>query len=301
MAPKAEAPKDSGADAGSNSTVMGASLYLGWGLGFLGTWFTFLSPFAIRCQSSVLTPDGRADHEPLDNLMFSFACIAAVGILDCSIARLFGPGRYFALHTMVNAIMIYFVSNDLILMLSAKNPYDTVSCTREGTPCVNKLPLDLTVGIHLWHSLAYALKPIDWVHHIPSYVVCALGICLPFGPVLNASVFALMGLPGGIDYMMLTLIKIKMLHPRVEKDWNQTMNVWLRYPLAMMTAAAMCGGPLLHPEHFASKTHRIMFFLVGVHHFWNGGFFMYRTVDARTRFTIKEKEKAAAAKAAKAS
>ena len=57
-------------------------------------------------------------------------------------------------------------------------------------------------------------------------------------------------------------------------------------------------GPLIHPEHFSGLGHRAGHFLVGLHHYWNGCFFMYRTVDARTRFAIKEKEKKAAAAAA---
>ena len=48
-------------------------------------------------------------------------------------------------------------------------------------------------------------------------------------------------------------------------------------------------GPLIHPEHFSGLGHRAGHFLVGLHHYWNGCFFMYRTVDARTRFVEKLK------------
>ena len=40
--------------------------------------------------------------------------------------------------------------------------------------------------------------------------------------------------------------------------------------------------------------------LIGVHNYWNGGFFMYRTVDARTRYIIKQKQAKEEAKAGKA-
>ena len=56
-------------------------------------------------------------------------------------------------------------------------------------------------------------------------------------------------------------------------------------------------GPYLHPEYYVSKLHIAGTLLFGFHCYWNAGFFMYRTVDARTRFVIKEKELAAAKKA----
>ena len=105
-----------------------------------------------------------------------------------------------------------------------------------------------------------------------------------------------MGLPGGIDYALLTATKLGLLHPRVEKDLNQTLNVWMRCPIALVSAFLMIFGAVLQPAHFTGMGHRVGHALIGVHHYWNGQFFMYRTVDARTRFAIKEKEKKEAAK-----
>ena len=149
---------------------------------------------------------------------------------------------------------------------------------------------DLTIAHHLWHSLAYALKPIDLIHHIPSIFICVICLSFGWGPVLNIQILFLMGIPGGIDYFLLTLIKLKLLHPRVEKNINQSLNVWIRCPGAMAFALAMMASPLVQPANFATDTHRWVTLLCGVHHFWNAGFFMYRTVDARTRYFIKEKE-----------
>ena len=107
---------------------------------------------------------------------------------------------------------------------------------------------------------------------------------------MNASIIILMGIPGGIDYLLLTLVKLKLLHPKVEKDKNQLLNVWLRCPVAVITAFISIVGAYLHPQHFTGMPHRCLHALVGLHHYWNGCFFMYRTVDARTRFAIKQKE-----------
>ena len=228
----------------------------------------------------------------------SYRCAVEIqdcGTFDMAIARLFGAGRYFALHTAINMVCVAFTWRDAILALSFANPFDSNSCVLPGTPCANKLSMDLTMGIHLWHSLAYALKPIDWIHHLPAHAVCAIGIFLAWGPVLNLSIIVLMGIPGGIDYALLTATKLGLLHPSVEKNLNQSLNVWLRCPVTTLSAYLMFFGALLHPEHFAGTGHRVGHALIGVHHFWNGNFFMYRTVDARTRYVLKEKEKKAQA------
>ena len=131
----------------------------------------------------------------------------------------------------------------------------------------------------------------QWVHHIPAHIVCSIGIFLAWGPVLNFAIIALMGIPGGIDYALLTATKLGLLHKRVEKNLNQWLNVWIRCPIAVVSAYMMFFGALLHPEYFTSYGHRLGHGFIGVHHFWNALFFMYRSVDARTRFFIEEKMK----------
>ena len=48
-----------------------------------------------------------------------------------------------------------------------------------------------------------------------------------------------MGVPGCIDYALLTLVKQGKVAPRVEKDLNQSLNVWLRCPIAMVSASML--------------------------------------------------------------
>ena len=195
-------------DAGSNSTVKGRRFFFALALGAVGLWHSFSPSTAERVHKAVFTPDGRTGTEPLDNLLFSFACIGFCGLFDMCVARWFGQARYFALHVAVNAVNIFFTTDDFKTTLLSPRILEMHSCMADGTPCCNKLPLDLTVGITLWHSLAYALKPIDWVHHVPALAVCAIGVLFPWGPSLNAACFIYMGLPGGIDYLLLVFVYV---------------------------------------------------------------------------------------------
>ena len=225
-------PTEAPSDAGGNKTVMGVRFILAWVLGAAGIYHMGFGPFSTRAIRAVWHPDGTSANEPLDNLMFSFACIGLCGLFDVLAAARFGSARYFVLHVAVNAVNIYFTWSDFTFTMLNPAVAGTHSCAAaSGAVCCNKVALDLTVGVTLWHSLAYALKPIDLIHHIPSLIVCGMGILFPWGPSLNAAAIIFMGVPGGIDYLLLVFIKLKMLPPLFEKDWNQTLNVWMRAPL----------------------------------------------------------------------
>lgn len=107
------------------------------------------------------------------------ACIGLCGLVDLCVARHFGPGRYFALHVAVNLVTSPFALRDFATTFTNPTPFAMASCANAGTPCAAKLTVDLAMGIHLWHGLAYSLKPIDWVHHIPAHVVCLIGLFFP--------------------------------------------------------------------------------------------------------------------------
>lgn len=281
-------PKES--DAGSNKTVKGFRFFLGWAVAALGGYHCFVGPNAGRVHRAMY--EYAADGPPtqaLDHMFIAFACIGFCGLFDTLVAARFGDARYFVLHVAVNVVTVYHTWGDFVHFFTSASPYDLNSCAVAGTHCANKLALDLTVGIHLWHSLAYALKPIDWVHHLPAHIVGACGIIFPFGPVLNATCVLLMGVPGGLDYLLLVFVKLKMLPSLTEKTINQKLNVWMRCPLSAYCGVVMVMGLYLKPGHFVSTGHMVGHALMGVHAYWNGCFFMYRTVDARTRFVEKLK------------
>ena len=277
-------------DGRPNSIVLGWRLLVAVGLGAAGLYGTFFGATASRVRTAVIHPkrDDGLNHI-LDNLIFVCSCIGFVGIFDLFIARFFAGGRLFALHFAVNAACVAFAWRDALATLVTANPFEANLCGRTGTSCSNKVPLNLTAAMHLWYSFAYASRLIDWVHHIPSHVVCAIGIIYPWGPVLNFSIIILMGVPGSIDNLLRTLTKAKLLQPRVEKNWNQSLHVWIRCPGCVVSAFIIVGGAWLHAELFSSAVHRFLHALVGVHHYCNGCFFMYRAVDRHTRHVIKHK------------
>ena len=101
--------------------------------------------------------------------------------------------------------------------------------------------------------------------------------------------WALMGIPGMIDYGLLVAVKQGWLGAGVEKRWNEGLNVWMRSPFCAICAFVLITSIFNHPEIFVSNTQKFVQLINGVHCGWNGQFFMSRTVDARTRFDMARK------------
>ena len=65
--------------------------------------------------------------------------------------------------------------------------------------------------------------------------------------------FFMCGLPGGIDYFMLALVKFGSMSPFTEKAWNTRLNVWLRSPGLLLTAFCLILGRF--DEHSPESVH----------------------------------------------
>ena len=75
----------------------------------------------------------------------------------------------------------------------------------------------------------------------------------------------------------------------IEKKTNEGLNVWMRSPFCSICAFILITSIFVHPEIFVSDLQRFAQFVNGVHAYWNGQFFMSRTVEARTKFVLAKK------------
>ena len=135
------------------------------------------------------------------------------------------------LHCVANFAVVVFAMNDVIFAFTEPH----LTCEVSASP----IPSYVIGALHLYHLMAYSTSRADWFHHI---LFC--GTLVPIGlispnPIVNVFSFFLSGLPGGIDYLMLALVKHGRLSREVEKVWNARINVWLRSPGCMAAAGVM--------------------------------------------------------------
>ena len=86
-------------------------------------------------------------------------------------------------------------------------------------------------AIHIYHMICFHCTKDDYFHHfVFAGIICPLGFYFKAGPIQNAVGFFICGLPGGLDFVMLALVKYKMMFALTEKKFNARINVWLRSP-----------------------------------------------------------------------
>eukprot|EP00043_Microstomoeca_roanoka_P003559 m.44438 g.44438 ORF g.44438 m.44438 type:complete len:276 (-) comp12112_c1_seq1:255-1082(-) len=229
---------------------------------------------------------------------------AALFVLDFALVRLkwfperASATRYFTLHIFINAIVVAIHLKDVIATYTdPTNAYLGPTDTR-GTMAI--------FALHMYHIVFYQpLDWIDWVHHIVMVVVMLpLAYCLAPGHMIGHGAFYVSGLPGGIDYVFLVLIKCKIITKMQEKKWNVYVQNWIRAPGCvihawltyhnLIEAKKRMDDPTL-PDRLPtshipifSNQHFAVFaaWVVILTFYWNGMFFLERVIRSHERHAV---------------
>lgn len=176
-------------------------------------------------------------------------------------------GRWFILHTIGNMITTYYTAPIVYNVL-----LDPIK-SFEDEP--NYRPLNITMALHIYHSLFFTnLTKIDWIHHI---VMCTVAGCSYFyqvGNCTNFLIFFINGLPGGLDYFMLALVKHNKLDYLKEKQYNSYINIWIRSPGIIIGAYNLYLADI-YGKLETGLLEKIM--ILGAF-LWNAQYFTYRVV-----------------------
>ena len=165
--------------------------------------------------------------------------------LTCSfthyfIRKLFNYNRdtsYFLIHFIFNMFMVYKTYERTFLCFT--QPLKSMI----GYHSID--PMIWLSSFHLSHIiLDYKyLKIIDWIHHFFSvFIICLLNIYYFVGSLSDLAIFFGSGLPGGINYLCLYLVKIKIMSKETEKFINCYLNMLCRLPglLYWMSLSWIC-------------------------------------------------------------
>jgi hypothetical protein len=132
--------------------------------------------------------------------------------------------RWFSLHALANALTCIFSIPDLVYVF--RNPLCGMV-----TPAMSWLPTHAGMAIHIYHCIGFSLRTDDIVHHVVfGGGMGCLNWALPWGRVTNSLLFFITGLPGGITYVMLVLVKLGKLKSLTEKSASAWINTWIRTP-----------------------------------------------------------------------
>eukprot|EP00937_MAST-01D_sp_MAST-1D-sp2_P007905 g7905.t1 len=161
-------------------------------------------------------------HVPLCLVWF-----LVMGAIDFVVLRprLLKGAPWFALHSSMNMLVTVFGLSDVMYIL------DRPHCAMVA-PTQSWIPSHIAVTLHVYHCVAYTELRFDDIFHHAVFVApfAAMQLTMMWGPICNLLMFFITGLPGGIDYALLVLVKQGRLSRLQEKRYNASIMVWLRMP-----------------------------------------------------------------------
>ena len=196
-------------------------------------------------------------------------CFCFIGSIDKIINKtvLSLKARWFFLHIFVNLIVTIFSYNDTKYCLT-----DPINCFVR--PWDSSLPFMIASVSHIYHIIAFSnLHFDDYLHHI-TMGPFAGGIAFLFLKVsgTNLALMGLTGIPGGLDYVMLTLVKTGFIDRLIEKKWNVVIQTWFRMPLLIFGASIFYVNYIVHQlSHWS--------ILCGMLAYWNGIYYQHDTLS----------------------
>eukprot|EP00966_Prymnesium_polylepis_P099213 2297947-Prymnesium_polylepis.2 len=134
-------------------------------------------------------------------------------------------------------------------------------------------------AIHIYHPIFFKTGKMDWIHHVPVYILNTMMFTVLTGPAFQAQVCILTGIPGGIDYLLQVVEGQGCLSRAIYKGWSSWINTYVRAPLAYLTGYVGILGLCWQREE-ASLWQSVVCVLMGVHACWNAPFFGRQAVEA---------------------
>lgn len=203
--------------------------------------------------------------------IYTFLIFIILSCSDYTFQRILKCGRYdsakyFLNHFLANMVICYYCYEDVWYVIW--DPIDAIKSTRNCD-----LVLSIIEGIHLYHTVIYfkKLTLIDWVHHLATFYMIGAAKMYHNGIVYNFGNFFLCGLPGGIDYLLLFLVKRGWMDKISEKYINTVLNAWIRNPgILFYSCILLTHSQLLAGHHFVLHCAALCF--------WNAIFFNNRVL-----------------------
>ncbi len=134
--------------------------------------------------------------------------------------------RWFFTHAIANTFITIYTFENFITCL-----YEPLLMAEDNIN--DYLPMNVAISLHLFHLISSYnnLTIIDWIHHLVSCLFCGfISQIFINGKMTQYALFFLCGLPGGIDYYLLTLNKYGLINKITEKKINVYLNMCIRLP-----------------------------------------------------------------------
>jgi hypothetical protein len=181
-----------------------------------------------------------------------------------------------ALHVFANIVLTILTLPGAVRALA--NPQNS-TVVANGAYQPNSLYMAWVFALHIYHPIFFKTGVMDWIHHVPVYILNMLTFSIPTGNAIHLQGVNMVGIPGGIDYLLQVLEGEGKLSRARYKEYCCVINTWVRAPFGAVASYVSFVG-LYHGWHAATAWQAFVFFFLGLHAFWNPPFFCRQAVEA---------------------
>ena len=183
-------------------------------------------------------------------------------------------GKYYLVHFLNNMYIVYLCLPDVYFSYFHFNDFIKYPSNYEAAI--------ITFAIHFYHTIIYwnKLRYDDLLHHILMILVALpISFLAKTGSLLGHSLFYTTGLPGGIDYLMLVLVRNGIINKLTEKKVNNYLNLWIRCPGCIAHGTLTLVGYNMVKDIECISIYCFYYYVItGLIVFWNGIYFMNQVV-----------------------
>ncbi len=196
-------------------------------------------------------------------------------------------GIYYFNHFIANMIVVYNTFHFVIKAYDDSNYEDDYQFILQAKYIVYSL--------HIYHIIWYyeKLRYMDWLHHFLMVgITLPLTELIPNNNLIGHCLFFVNGLPGGIDYLLLLLVRNNIIDKMLEKTLNTYINLWIRCPGCISNVTLSIYNMIKYNVVLTNISH-IASIIIIILVYWNGIYFMNQVVidHTLTQYTKKIEKK----------
>lgn len=160
--------------------------------------------------------------------------------------------RWFFTHALANLVVVITGARAVAVMFADPlHAMDSrVYSDTSMFGAASAWPLTMINAVHAYHMIGgFHLSGADYFHHL--LFIPALGLpgqILLWGALEPGGACFISGLPGGISYLLLGLLKIGLLDSMTEKRVTANLNCWIRVP-GILLSSFIVYQALLYGKH----------------------------------------------------
>ena len=179
--------------------------------------------------------------------------------------------RYFLAHIFHNILVAYFTTSTIKEIIT--NPIQENLYTH-----VPSYLTSILGALHIYHLIYYKISYDEIFHHIFAIYFHFFEL----NKLLLASLFFMTGIPGGITYLLLILVRYNFITKLTEKRISKHLNLWIRMPGILFFAFILLLNMFKNP--FNIQDYLTFFYM-----FWNSIHFSKTIIESYVQAKLTEK------------